>query len=195
MLAKLRAVIVSPESESARVSQRGVGLCALLVSGESDSTRCDTTRSRLFGEYLCENKSSSETILACLSRTRVDSIYEKKSHWQLQFFSFLFWNFLESVQGWRWRPIKKRENINGWHVLKSLQIFLKEDKKNRNISTKHFLFAFFLFIINYSSIMTFFCHVLVVCLAPLCWASSSPGEPSVCLGWSAGLASCGNTRQ
>ena len=78
MLAKLRAVIVSPESESARVSQRGVGLCALLVSGESDSTRCDTTRIDLFGEYLRENKSSSEIILACLSRTRVDSIYEKK---------------------------------------------------------------------------------------------------------------------
>ena len=138
-------MIVSPESESARVSQRGVGRCALLVSGESDSTRCDTTRSHLFGEYLCENKSFSEIILACLSRTRVDSIYEKKISLTAPIFQLFVLKLFRVSSGLKVTTNKKRENIRVLHVLKSLQIFLKEDKKNRNISTKQFLFAFFFF--------------------------------------------------
>ena len=52
-------------TQHACLSRRGVGLCAVFVSGESDSAWCDTAMSPLFREYLRENESSSKTMLAC----------------------------------------------------------------------------------------------------------------------------------
>ena len=63
-------------------------LSALWYCAESDSAQCDTARSltrhsntarsRIFRDFLCENKFFSETILDCLSGSQMGPIHEKK---------------------------------------------------------------------------------------------------------------------
>ena len=63
-------------------------LSALWYCAESDSAQCDTARSltrhsntarsRIFHDFLCENKFFSETILDCLSGSQMGPIHEKK---------------------------------------------------------------------------------------------------------------------
>ena len=70
-----------PGKEDIRKSEKFGWLRAVLACAKSDSAQANTTRSRIFREYLRENEFLSKTILACLSGAQMASIHEIKK-WQ-----------------------------------------------------------------------------------------------------------------
>ena len=71
-------IVLLKSSFSRRYSQNQ-WLRAVLACAESDSPQANTARSRIFCEFLRENKLLSKTILACLSGAQMASIHEIKN--------------------------------------------------------------------------------------------------------------------